>query len=199
MRQPAIVLAVIFCLGVLWPASTDLSAQKTCDGEQAEVDAALAALDKAKQDEASLKDKATIERELIAAANRAIEEARPAEERAKNAWQGSVNRYNACLSRPGNDGCSAEKAAVDAATDKLNAAVAQRKKFENTIDQANEALAKIQDQMKAAAETSTAAQDRLNKARKKLDMCRCKKWKGGWRCIVAPTYEECCLDKGKTQ
>lgn len=26
---------------------------------------------------------------------------------------------------------------------------------------------------------------------------KCKKWKGGWKCIAAGTYEECCLDKDK--
>ena len=199
MRQPTIVLAAITCLGVLWPVSTPVSAQKRCADEQAAVDAAQAAFDEAREAEGPLQEQAALEEERKAAATRAMAEARPAEEQAKNAWDGAVNRYNACLNRPRNNGCPAEKAAVETATDKLNAAVASRKKFENAIKEATEALAKLQEQLKAAKEASAAARDRLDKAREKLNRCRCKKWKGGWHCVVAGTYEECCIDKGTDQ
>jgi chromosome segregation ATPase len=196
MRQPTIVLAAITCLGVLWPVSTPVSAQKRCDDEQAAVDAAQANVDAASRAERRLQEQVALEEELKAAATRAIEENRPAEQSAKNAWDGAVARYNACLNRPRNNECSAEKAAVETATDKLNAAVAVRKKFENTIKNATEALAKLQDDLTAAKEASAAARDKLDKAREKLNRCRCKKWKGGWHCLVAGSYEECCLDKG---
>ncbi len=196
MRQPTIVLAAMTCLGVLWPVSTPVSAQKRCDDEQAAVNAAQADVDQASQAERRLQEQAALEEERKAAATRAIEENRPAEESAKNAWDGAVARYNACLSRPRNNECSAEKAAVEAATDKLNAAVASRKKFENAIKDTTEALAKLQEQLTAAREASAAARDKLDKAREKLNRCRCKKWKGGWHCTIAGTYEECCIDKG---
>ena len=199
MRQPTIVLAAITCLGVLWPVSTPGSAQKRCADEQAAVDAAQTASDEAKQEEGRLQEQAALEEEIKTAATAAIEEIRPAEEQAKNAWDGAWTRYNACLSRPRNNECPGEKAAVEAATDKLNAAVASRNKFEHTIKEATEALAKIQEQLTAAKATSAAARDELDKARKKLDRCRCKKWKGGWHCLVAGTYEECCIEKDNDQ
>jgi chromosome segregation ATPase len=199
MRQPTIVLAAITCLGVLCPVSTPVSAQNRCADEQAAVDAAQAALDKAREAEGPLQEQAALEEERKTAATRAIEEGRPAEQRAKNAWDGAVHRYNACLSRPRNNECPAEKAAVEAATDKLNAEVASRMKLENAIKVATEALEKLQEQLMAAKATSAAARDQLDKAREKLNRCRCKKWKGGWHCLVAGTYEECCIDKGEDQ
>lgn len=61
--------------------------------------------------------------------------------------------------------------------------------------QAEKELLQCKANYEAALTDVTRTGDALDRCLKRKS---CKKWKGGWHCTVAGTYEECCLDKKNT-
>ena len=59
-------------------------------------------------------------------------------------------------------------------------------------DENNKELQQLKDNYEATLADVIRTGDDIDRCLKRKS---CKKWKGGWRCTVAGTYEECCLDK----
>jgi hypothetical protein len=58
--------------------------------------------------------------------------------------------------------------------------------------QADKERQRLQDQLEAARADVRLRSDDHDRCTKKK---KCSKWKGGWKCTIAWTYEDCCLDK----
>lgn len=98
--------------------------------------------------------------------------------------------------------CKAELDAWQRAVERVNAAKQKLADYDGSPlapvvpGQAEKERQQLQDNVAAAQ----ADVDRTSKEHTKcLERPPCKKWKGGWACTVARTYEKCCIDKGKSR
>ncbi len=164
-------LAVFF--GVLWsgPAESPIQKGDRCAAEAKAVEDARKAFAAATKASLNLFDRVDIEKELIAALETVLKPAEAAEQQAKNEWQGAVDRYMACVSRPRNNVCAAEKRAMDNATDRLNARLKVRLKYEGELKEARDKLAELQKDLDKARDKWAEALKDLDKAKAALAKC----------------------------
>lgn len=97
--------------------------------------------------------------------------------------------------------CQTQRNEHDRALKRAAKVKADLENFENSPlaplvpGQAEKELQKLKDSYEAALADVRRTSEDLEKCLKRKS---CKKWKPGWRCTVAGTYEECCLDKNNT-
>lgn len=100
----------------------------------------------------------------------------------------------------GAEPCQAELRAYGRALDRAAKARQDLANYENSAlsplvpEQVEKERQHYQDNLEAALEDVKRTSDAHDRCVKRKS---CKKWKPGWHCTVAGTYEECCIDKGK--
>jgi hypothetical protein len=100
----------------------------------------------------------------------------------------------------GDELCQTEKSAWDRALERAKTARQQLESYDSSSlaplvpGQADAERQHLQDNLDAAWEDVKRAMNDHDRCVKRKT---CKKWKAGWHCMVAGSYEECCLDTGK--
>lgn len=100
----------------------------------------------------------------------------------------------------GSEPCPAEMKAYERALDRSAKAAQELASYENSPvapvvpGQADKELQQYKDNLEAAREDVRRASDAHDRCVKRKS---CRKWKPGWQCTIAWTYEKCCLDKVK--
>jgi nitrate reductase assembly molybdenum cofactor insertion protein NarJ len=174
MRLPGKMLVTAAFFSVLWsgPAESTIQKSDRCAAEAKAVETARAAFAAATQATLALYDQIDIKEQLIAAQEAVLKLKAAAEQQAKNEWQGAIDRYMACASKPRNNVCEAEKKAMDDATDRLNVRLAERRKVEGELKESRDALADLQKALDKARDAWALALAALQKARAALAACQ---------------------------
>jgi hypothetical protein len=100
----------------------------------------------------------------------------------------------------GDDLCQSEKSAWDRALERAKTARQQLESYDSSSlapvvpGQAEKERQHLQDNLDAAWEDVKRTMNAHDKCVKRKT---CKKWKAGWHCTIAGTWEECCLDPRK--
>jgi hypothetical protein len=174
MRFSGMTLVTAALCGVVWsgPAASDPGQAISCAAAEKGVDGARSDFAAQTGGTLSLFDKAAVQEELTSTQEAILKRLSATEQQAKSDWQAAIGRYTACASRAGNPACTAEKKGMDDATDRLNAALADRRKIDAELAASREALANLRKQLEEARDKWAAALKALEKARAALAGCR---------------------------
>jgi hypothetical protein len=175
MRLPPgnvfVMTAVVGVLGS-WPTASTVQQGGPCAAEAQAVETARAAFQAATKAVFALEDKIAIQEELIRAQEAVLNLSTAAERQAYNQWQTAVDRFNACAAKPRNNVCEAERKAMEAATDALNAKLKVRRKDEAELKASRDALADLQKACDEARDVWYDALKALQKAQAAMSGCR---------------------------
>jgi hypothetical protein len=174
MRIPRTLLATVLGVGLVSLVTSGVLPAKDdpCEELKLAVERAKADYEVAKRVRKEAWDAIDVIEERIGVLEGLRNTAANAEAQAKNRWLGACSRYNACVSRPRNDGCASEKEAMDRATSELNACLQERLKWEGELTSAREDLKKARENLDKACAAYFAALNAVFEAEKALAGCQ---------------------------
>jgi hypothetical protein len=174
MRMRRTFLATVLGVGLVSLVTSGVlrAKEEPCAAEKKAVEQAKAAYQQAQEARKAAWDAIDVIEERIGVIKGLLNKAANAEAQAKNRWLGACSRYNACVSRPRNNGCASEKEAMDRATSELNACLQERLKWEADLKAAQEDLKAAQAELDRRLAAYLAALNALSEAEKALAGCQ---------------------------
>jgi hypothetical protein len=174
MRVQSILFAALWCAGFvgLQVGECHAAGNDPCAAEKKAVAEAKANYEAAQAARKAAWDAVDVIEERIGVLEGLRNKSANAEAQAKNRWLGACSQYNACVSRPRNNSCESEKAAMDKATADLNACLHDRLKWEGELDGARQQLESANEALDKALSDYLAALNALSEAERALAGCR---------------------------